>query len=148
MASCLCMAIMRFDSDLTNIEYWARARAWLRAVLRLNQYLNRPILYLTCRHHIFDLPATYHLLNILLLFSSSLMWQCLRSLRKSSLTSTPLALPVVWCWQQRQINWDLLEYSYQEKHKRRFARSPLSCQGHEVYCPWGMSQGPIHGFCS
>ena len=45
-----------FDTTASNTGQWSGA------AIRLNQYLNRPILYLACRHHIFDLLAknTFH----------------------------------------------------------------------------------------
>ena len=45
-----------FDTTASNTGQWSGA------AIRLNQFLNRPILYLACRHHICDLLAknTFH----------------------------------------------------------------------------------------
>ena len=45
-----------FDTTASNTGIWSGS------AIRLNQFLNRPILYLACRHHVFELLAknTFH----------------------------------------------------------------------------------------
>ena len=45
-----------FDTTASNTGHWSGS------AIRLNQFLDRPILYLACRHHVFDLLAknTFH----------------------------------------------------------------------------------------
>ena len=45
-----------FDTTASNTGHWSGS------AIRLNQFLDRPVLYLACRHHVFDLLAknTFH----------------------------------------------------------------------------------------
>ena len=47
---------LNFDTTASNTGHWSGA------AIRLNQFLDKPLLYLACRHHVFDLLAknTYH----------------------------------------------------------------------------------------